>query len=318
MTPAGRQEAGARPACAARIPYLNAAPFYQDWERMEPLSRGLWSATVLPPRQLGMAADAGEVDAGLTAVADLFRLADRFEPLPAPPGSSALGFGVAARERVDSVLLFLRRPEDQPAAPPPAEPLLLTKADLGLLDGADIGLTQESSTSVRLLRLLLEVRHGIRPASATRLGLSPDGPLDQAEGKAAILVIGDLALAWRLRPPRGFRLGMDLAAEWHAWTGLPFVFAQWSVRRSLSAPVKRWFSEFLASSLERSRADFVPLVRDLPPELGPREWLVTYLRQFTYAFGEEEIRGRERFRALLQEHHLLDAGEPQEPAASSA
>jgi predicted solute-binding protein len=306
MPQTGEPAGMSRPACAARIPYLNAAPFYQEWDQMERLSAGRWTAAVLPPRQLGMAAEAGEVDAGLTAVADLFRLAGAFEPLAAPPGSPALGFGVAARERVDSVLLFLRETGGRPAGPPPSDPCVLTESDLKLLDRAHIGLTQESSTSVRLLRLLLEVRHGIQPASAARLDLARSPQADPAEGKAALLVIGDLALRWRLRPPRGFRLAMDLAAEWYAWTGLPFVFAQWSVRRSLPAAAKLWLSEFLAGSLERAGADYLPLVRGLPEDLGSKEGLVAYLRQFAYAFGEEEERGKERFRSLLEEHRLLD------------
>ena len=43
----------------------------------------------------------------------------------------------------------------------------------------------------------------------------------------AELIIGDPALKTRLRG----RVVLDLAAEWKSWTGFPFVFAFWAVRR---------------------------------------------------------------------------------------
>jgi predicted solute-binding protein len=290
----------AAPACLARIPYLNAVPFYQEWNRVGELSRGLWRTANLPPRQLGQAAERGEVDAGLMAAADLFRLERDFEPVVPPPGAGALGFGVGARTRVDSVLLFARGTRDGAVAG--TEAPVLGPADMELCHGGAIGLTGESSTSVRLLRLLLEVRHGLRPASYERLDLER---LSANENHAALLVIGDLALRWLLRPPMGYHLAMDLAAEWYAWTGLPFVFAQWSVRRSLPAPVKSWLAEYLAGSLRRTGGDYLPLVQDLPDDMGSREALVTYLSQFAYAFESAEIEGRERYRQLLDEHGLL-------------
>src|SRR5882672_2039121 len=124
---------------AARIPYANAAPFYSLW------SEAPFAVRNLVPRELGREAEAGTVDLGLMASADFLRLRDRFE-LVGP-------FGVAARGPVQSVLLFSRKPA-------------------AALGGALISVTPETSTSVRLLRLLLTVRRGLADVRFVR-GLEP-------------------------------------------------------------------------------------------------------------------------------------------------
>src|SRR5260370_15492744 len=136
MTPASRLTT----ATAARIPYANAAPFYALW------ADAPFAVRNLVPRELGREAEAGTVDLGLRAAADYLRLADRFE-LFAPP------LGVAARGPVFSVLLSSRRPADA-------------------LAGALISVTPETSTSGRLLKLLLDVRRGLAGVRYVR-GLEP-------------------------------------------------------------------------------------------------------------------------------------------------
>jgi len=86
------------------------------------------------PRELGREAESGGVDLGLMAAGDYLRLRDRFE-LVGP-------FGVASRGQVQSVLLFSRRPA-------------------AALEGALVSVTPETSTSIRLVRLLLDVRRGL-------------------------------------------------------------------------------------------------------------------------------------------------------------
>lgn len=302
----------------ARIPYLNAAPFYYHWGRLE---TGLapWRSRDLVPRHLGIAAERGEVDAGLMAVADLLRLRATFEPLAIPARPEPRVFGIANRERVDSVLLFLReelggwsdgRESPGTAAPHASvEPLLARDhsigRDLGFgqaarLDRRPIAITGESSTSFRLLRLLLEARFGIRPSGYTRLRLGEE----PAPEHAAALVIGDQALRWRVRPPRGFRQAMDLATSWFAWTGAPFVFAVWGVRRTLAEDRKTWLGEFLADSLDAARPRLDDLAGGLPSDLGTTAELRVYLDNFIYELGPEEHQAARRFEALLSDHGI--------------
>jgi chorismate dehydratase len=99
-------------------------------------------------------------------------------------------------------------------------------------------------------------------------------------------------------------MGMDLAAEWHAWTGLPFVFARWGVRRSVPAAARAWLAAYLDASLTRAEGTMDEVARGRPADLGPADELATYLRGFTFRIGPRELAGAERFHALLAEHGI--------------
>ena len=82
----------------------------------------------MAPRDLGVAAGNGTIDAGLMAVADWFREDGSFELIEPE-------LGVAASEHVRSVILF-------------------SNENPGRLDGRRVAVTRESSTSRRLAQLL--------------------------------------------------------------------------------------------------------------------------------------------------------------------
>jgi predicted solute-binding protein len=295
--PPGRS---ADPCRVARIPYLNVAPFFLGWEDLPSRSLGRWITSEAPPRALGEAAARGELDAAVFAEADFHRLRHDFAPLTIGPGATQIG--IANQDRVGSVLLFVRDPdrEGEPPPRPGAPGRLLSPAEAARLDGARILLTGESSTSVRLVRLILEVRHGVRAASWGRADLaSPVAP-----DAAAALVIGDTALRWARRPPPGFALGMDLAAAWHGWTGLPFVFARWGVRRTVPATDRDWLAQYLAASLARAETSLETVAQGHDPTLGPPGDLAAYLRGFTYRLGPDELAGASCFHSLLSEHGI--------------
>ena len=331
------------PARVARLPYLNTVPYYVGWSELARASEGRWTQVVLPPRQLGLAAQAGEVDAGVMALADAIRLEETFEPLLVRSGEAEVTFGIANWSWVESVFLFLRQADgstvaDAARAADHAPARILSGEEAARLDGRPIGVTGETSTSFRLLRLLLEVRHRVRPSSYERMDLEAfrlarndaagttgaagetgaareagapgtagaagtAGAVDEA-GIVGALVIGDTALRWRHRPPAGFYMAMDLASEWHHWTGLPFVFARWVVRRTVPEAYKRWLGNFLQESLSASRDRLPELVREMPADLGTQTELVNYLRNFTYLLGPVELEAAHRFRALLDEHQI--------------
>ena len=262
MNPASRLTTA---TMAARIPYANAAPFYALW------GDAPFAVRNLVPRELGREAEAGTVDLGLMASADFLRLTDRFEMLqPA--------LGVAARGIVQSVLLFSRRPA-------------------GSLAGALVSITPETSTSIKLLRLLLDVRRGLPGVRYVR-GLEP------AQGDA-LLMIGDRAMRMRSQAPQGFTHALDLGSDWLEWTGLPFVYALWAVRGTLEAAVKTELGAFLDASLAAGLAS-LPEVARQQTEAGwtPAE-MEAYLRRFHYRLGPEDLKGLERFEELLRRHDLI-------------
>jgi chorismate dehydratase len=250
---------------AARIPYANAAPFYALW------TDAPFAVRNLVPRDLGREAEAGRVDLGLMASGDYLRLKPRFELLGR--------YGVATRGPVLSVLLFSRRPANA-------------------LAGALISVTPETSTSIRLLRLLLDVRRGLEGARYIR-GLEPA----QAD---AMLMIGDQAMRMRDRRPPGFTHTLDLGADWLEWTGLAFVYAVWAVRAGLASEVKQELATFLESSLAAGLSSLPEVARQQIEPGWSAEETEAYLRRFHYRLGPEDLAGLERFEQLLGEHGLIE------------
>lgn len=245
-----------------QISYLNSQPFY-------PLL-GEHRLLAMPPRELGRLAERGEIDTGIMATADFLALESLYEP--------AADLGIANHEEVRSILLFSHRP-------------------LSELEGATIGVTEETSTSICLLRLILEVREGIRPQGYVR-GLREEGD--------AFLLIGNEALRSLNCPPANFDHCYDLAKEWWNWKQLPFVFALWAIKRSIPAAEKQAFRELLERSLAKGMAQIDEIAGRYAGELGSAEALASYLRNFHYRLGPEEKRGLEEFRRLVQENRILE------------
>lgn len=266
----------------ARIPYLNSLPFYTC------LPAGT-EVLDLPPRQLGEAAAAGAVDAGILSLCDILQ----------NPDLVALGsMGVAARGPVHSVLLFSRQHPER-------------------LDGARVAVTSETSTSFPLLRLLLAQRFGVGQTTFERRAPASDSGADVD----AHLLIGDAALvaaaAAGLVPGRSQYRGepmpvdaagasswqwvLDLAGCWVDWQQLPFVFAEWVVRRQAPAGACDELSAALQESLRRFEEDPAALAQAAAAS-GPLDAAAVraYLDGFTYRLGEDERAGVARFRALLE------------------
>ena len=250
---------------AARIPYANAAPFYALW------SDAPFAVRNLVPRDLGREAEAGRIDLGLMAAGDFLRLKPRFELLG--------NLGVATRGSVQSVLLYSRRPA-------------------GSLKGSLISVTPETSTSIRLLRLLLDVRRGLEGVRYVR-GLEPA----QAD---ALLMIGDSAMRMRDRRPPGFTHTLDLGADWLEWTGLAFVYAVWAARADLPIEVKNDLREFLDASLAAGLTALPEVARQQTEPGWSADETEAYLRRFHYRLGPDDLAGLERFDQLVREHGLME------------
>ena len=223
------------------------------------------------PRVLGQQAAAGELTAGLLPLADFFRLQDQFERLGP--------FGVAVRGRAHSVLLFSRRPVRQ-------------------LDGATIAVTDETSTTAVLLRLLLEQRYHLTPAAYERVA-------GTSAAQDALLLIGDEALRFR-RNNRQYPFEIDLAFEWWLWQHLPFVFAVWAIRSDAAVGVKQRLETALSGTLGKNQSRLDVLAAEHAQSLGiPVEELTAYLSAFIYRLSKPEEQGIARFKELVDESHLL-------------
>jgi chorismate dehydratase len=183
------------------------------------------------------------------------------------------GLGIAAASEVRSVLL-------------------VSKVSREKIRSVD--LDPASRTSAVLTRLLLKRRYGLEPEYR-------DG-----RGEAdASLIIGDPALKTRLNG----RVVLDLAAEWRAFSGHPFVFAFWAVRDGVS---EREAGEVVRASYDAGRRDFPRLVSREAAESGLSEAVVEdYLRHsLHYELDAGDLAGLDLFYRLAAEDRLIPEVRP--------
>ena len=205
----------------------------------------------------------GEIDAGPVPVADYFRLQDRLQPVA--------GFCVATPRKTGSIVLYSTKP-------------------IAELHEARIGVTEEAATASKLLDIVLRLKHQVQSVSYVSL----QAPYD------AFLLIGNDGLR-RRGGARGFAYSYDLGTEWHAWTGLPFVFSRWVVRKDVDPQAIALLQDTLYVGLEvgvdalygisEPREDLLMLPRDI----------AQYIRGFRYYIGTSEQRAIEQFRHYLQQ-----------------
>lgn len=174
--------------------------------------------------------------------------------------------------------------------------LLFSRYELSDLDGRRILLTSESETSVLLLRVMLEHFEGVMPRYET-------GAVDLGAAMRthdASLLIGDAAL--RESGTRRPYFCYDLGALWWARTGLPFVYALWTLRKGLSEGEARQ-ADTLASQLRQAfflaRFEFSALAREAPQ----REWmnesaLVAYWEGLSFDLTPVHEASMEKFHEL--------------------
>ena len=215
------------------------------------------------PSALAAAITDGEIAAGPLPLVDCFRLADGLLPVA--------GFCVANVQKTASALLYSTKP-------------------IADLTGAHIGITDEDTTAWQLLEVLLRVKYQVQPAAY--------GPLQAPHD--AFLLIGNQALRQRRGAP-GFPYTYDLGAEWYTWTGLPFVFARWLVRKEVAPKDKALLEETLYIGLEEGVDALYQLAEPREDLLMlPRE-IVTYIQGFRYYIGRSEQQAMDQFLHYLHQ-----------------
>jgi chorismate dehydratase len=220
----------------------------------------------MAPNAVASAAEKGEIDAGPAPLVDFFRLAGHFRPLS--------GFCLAAASKAGSVFLHSKRPIQE-------------------LTGARIGIADETPTAISLLRVLLTLKHQVQPEAYVAL----EDPYD------ACLLTGTQGLR-RRRGVRGYPHKYDLGEEWHQWTGLPFVFARWIVRKDMDPKAAALVEDALYVALQDWADGLYRLYEPRDKVLMlPMEMLV-YTQGFRYFIGAPEEKAIELFRQYLDQLKL--------------
>ncbi|MFI9120519.1 menaquinone biosynthetic enzyme MqnA/MqnD family protein [Streptomyces bikiniensis] len=249
------------------IQFLNCLPLYWGLARTGTLLD--LELTKDTPEKLSERLVRGDLDIGPVTLVEFLRNADDLVALP--------DIAVGCDGPVMSCVIVSQRPLEE-------------------LDGARVALGSTSRTSVRLAQLLLAERYGVSPDYYT---CPPDLGVMMQEAEAAVL-IGDAALRASLHDAP--RLGLqvhDLGLMWKEWTGLPFVFAVWAVRKDYLArepeTVHEVHQAFLASrdlSLEEVAKVAEQAARW---EAFDAELLERYFRTLDFRFGPEQLAGASEF-----------------------
>lgn len=189
-----------------------------------------------------------------------------YESLRLPDVRIADGFGICSLGPVYSVIVAHRQP---------------------LAEVEEIVLDPASRTSVNLLRVLLAKRHLLAPKLVEN-SMDPD---------AARIIIGDAAMEFQRGADASWNI-CDLGREWTEWTGLPFVFAAWTLAENAPAETAGLLRAAAQSGLA-ARQEIAALEPDPPAALD-------YLtRSIRYILGEPEKRAIREFRGLLIDCGLL-------------
>ncbi|MDR3566879.1 MAG: menaquinone biosynthesis protein [Syntrophobacteraceae bacterium] len=268
----GEQSAGLR---LGRIDFLNVLPIYHALEAG--MVENPFEIIAGDPARLNDLCAGAELDISPVSSIEYARRAELYQIVPEISISSA--------GEVKSVLLLSRMPVEG-------------------LTGKRVLLSSKSQTSVGLLKVLC-MRYGVTPKFETGSCLEC---FVESERPDACLAIGDEAL--RLAASGLYPHVLDLGAAWLKWTGLPFVFAVWVVRRDVvrdkSAQLPRAIEALLSS--KRWGLANISRICEVAAQTGlmqAREF-EEYYRCLQYELNEPEKRGLELFYTSLVEAGELD------------
>ena len=267
----------------AAIDFLNPAPLMWDFEHA-PLNAALthrYRIDRMTPSECAARLASGQADIGLIPIA----------ALATTPGLGILpGCTIASKDHVRSLLLVRR-------ASQPLESIRSVAADTA------------SRTTVAYARILFH-KWGNPAVPFVPQAADLDLMLDRAD---AAIVIGDPALlALEERSNRFERTGEelvyhDLAHEWRALTGLPFISAVWGAAHGglLDEGVARDFIDSRDHGLQNIEALAAEWATRLPI---PESTIRTYLSQnIHYVLDEECLEGMRGFFRMAAETGVLPA-----------
>lgn len=164
-----------------------------------------------------------------------------------------------------------------------------------------LALDEGSRTSAALVQILLNYRFGVQPVAYTL----PIDAMPEFCDCDAIMLIGDRAM---ICTDHDFPIEWDLGEEWHAWTGLPFVFAMWVAREGFeSAKLRR----ALDAARDEGQQQFEEIARVESAKVGlPQEICHAYFRDYLhFHLGPSERESLIRFGRLASEISLIPPGD---------
>jgi chorismate dehydratase len=246
------------------VPYLNSKVLVYGLRPRTPT----YTFESHVPSLLARKLRAGELDVALVSSIEYFRLR----------GSSIVpGISISSFREMWSIHLFHRKP---------------------LKAMRRIGTDPSSETTNALLQIVMQEKHQIG-VELVPLQMGED-PLARPD-LDGFLKIGDPCLTFV--PPPEYQV-MDLAAEWHDWTNLPFVFAAWVCRPGVDLHAVN-VDLFMAK--REGLRNIETIARDEAPRLGldvarTRSYISKIVR---YDLGHAEVAGLSLFQRYLVRQQLV-------------
>ena len=236
----------------------------------KPLIHGLSEVRLAHPSVLAAELRRGELDAALVPV---------FELLRSPQDYWAVdGVAIASRGPVYSVFVAYRG---------------------SLEDIETLWVDPASLTSVHLVQVLFDGVLG------RKVPLVSEPGNDVGSRKQARLLIGNQAICFRQQQAGQGWSYWDLGEVWGRWTGLPFVYALWVIRRGIPNLNEVASALREVAKVGVAQVDAIAARQDdVPFELAR-----VYLREhISFELGEPEKNGLERFRRELIGAGFLQTG----------
>ncbi|MBO0858297.1 MAG: menaquinone biosynthesis protein [Chloracidobacterium sp.] len=259
--------------------YLNSAPLVYSFTQGDLRKKYDFIGDEAPSRCAEMLG-AGHCEIALIPVIEFQRI----------PGLRIVPeIAVASKKSVRSVLIASRRP---------------------LEEVRRLTLDPASRTSQALVRIIFQRRYGFLPECWERAtGHSVEvwnRGQNLFDGADAALIIGDPAMKLAASAPSLDLKIYDLAEEWRAMTGAPFVFAVWAGREKVCDRRSGMIDDFIAA--KREGVDQIErIATEYAAELElPRSELLNYLSQnVNYDLDEENLLGMATFFELAHECGLI-------------
>ena len=256
--------------------YLNSAPLVHSFTAGMQRQRVIFIGDTAPSRCAQMLA-AGLCEIALIPVIEYLRI-PQLRLIP--------NVAVASKHRVGSVILAARCPLEN-----------VTK----------VALDCSSRTSQSLVKILLTQRYHNKPVYCERTPDVAHGCANMFEGTDAALLIGDPTFDLKAKADAMGLHVHDLAEEWRAMTGLPFVFAVWAVREDALDEYRRVRLDF-----ELAKREGIERIPEIAAQYAetlqrPLPELLDYLRDnVNFDLDDENVAGLREYFRLAHECGLVE------------
>lgn len=267
-----------------KIPYANLFPIFHYLERNG--NQEKYRFIKGAPSELNRMLRKGDLDMSPSSSVEYLKNKSQYRILPY--------LSISSSGPINSIFLFSKFPIEK-------------------LGGKQIAVTSESDTSTALLKVILKefLSLDCKFESTTTKNVN-----DLLSSYAAALHIGDTAMTEGKKLRNGMSGSIpglniyDLGELWHEYTGLPFVYALWLIRKESIAEKNaliRDLSDELLDAKQFSSHELSTIAKDAPHNKWIKEEeLVRYWKDISYDFTRKHMEGLKLFEKYALKTNALD------------